>query len=78
MNEAEYLIKNHGDRGGCYPSRPKAEADNTLRDLHNSSQDKKAEFNNCFIIHSKQFFRGSATKSGSVVPKIAKPANRIA
>ena len=22
MNEAEYLIKNYGDRGGCYPSRP--------------------------------------------------------
>ena len=21
MNEAEYLMKNHGDRGGCYPSR---------------------------------------------------------
>ena len=30
----------------------KAEADNTLRDLHNSSYDTKAEFNNCFIIHS--------------------------
>ena len=30
-----------------------AEADNTLRDLHNSSHDTKAEFNNCFIIHSK-------------------------
>ena len=22
MNEAEYLIKNYGDRGGCYPSSP--------------------------------------------------------
>ena len=42
MNEAEYLMKNYGDRGGCY---------NTLRDLHNSSYDTKAEFNNCFIIH---------------------------
>ena len=21
-NEAEYLMKNYGDRGGCYPSRP--------------------------------------------------------
>ena len=31
MNEAEYLMKSHGDRGGCYPSRPEAEADNTLR-----------------------------------------------
>ena len=30
-----------------------AEADNTLRDLHNSSYDMKTEFNNCFIIHSK-------------------------
>jgi len=30
-----------------------AEADITLRDLHNSSYDTKAEFNNCFIIHSK-------------------------
>ena len=40
MNEAEYLLKNyHGDQGGCYPSRPRAEADNTLRDLHNSSYD---------------------------------------
>ena len=22
MNEAEYLMKNYGARGGCYPSRP--------------------------------------------------------
>ena len=49
MNEAEYLMKNYGGRGGCYPSRP----DNTLRDPHNSSYDTEAEFNNCFIIHSK-------------------------
>ena len=26
---------------------------NTLWDLHNSSYDTKAEYNNCFIIHSK-------------------------
>ena len=45
MNEAEYLKKNYGDWGGCY--------DSTLRDLHNSSYDTKAEYNNCFIIHSK-------------------------
>ena len=25
----------------------------TLLDLHNSSYDTKAEFNNCFIIHSQ-------------------------
>ena len=53
MNKAEYLMKNSGDRGGCYPSRPKAEADNILRYLQNSSNDTKAEFNNYFIIHSK-------------------------
>ena len=35
MNEAEYIMKNYGG----------------LRDLHNSSYDTKAEFNNCFIIH---------------------------
>ena len=29
-----------------------ASTDNTHRDLHNSSYDTKAEFNNCFIIHS--------------------------
>ena len=22
MNKAKYLMKNYGDRGGCYPSRP--------------------------------------------------------
>ena len=41
MNEAEYLMKNYGDRGG--PLRPQAKADNTLRDLHNSSYDTKAK-----------------------------------
>ena len=30
-------MKNYADLGGCYPPKPKAEADNTLRDLHNSS-----------------------------------------
>ena len=48
-------MKNYADRGGCYPPKPKAEADNTLRDLHNSSYHTNAEFNNCFIIHSKYF-----------------------
>ena len=28
---------------------------NILRDLHNSSRHTKAEFNNCFISHSKFF-----------------------
>ena len=30
-----------------------ASTDNTLLDLHNSSYDTKAEFNNGFVIHSK-------------------------
>ena len=30
-----------------------AELDNSLRDLHNSLYPTKAEFINCFIIHSK-------------------------
>ena len=46
-------MKNSADQGGCYPQRPKAEVDNTLRDLQNSSYPTKAEFNHCFIIHSK-------------------------
>ena len=49
LNETEYHLKNYGDRGGCYT----ASAGNTLRGLHNSSDDRKAEFNNFFIIHSK-------------------------
>ena len=48
-------MKNSADQEGCYPQRPKAEVDNTLRDLQNSSYPTKAEFNNCFIIHSKYF-----------------------
>ena len=46
-------MKNYADRGGCYPPRPKAKVDNTLRDLHNSLYPTKGEFINCFIIHSK-------------------------
>ena len=48
-------MKNSGDQGGCYLQRPKAEVDNTLRDLQNSSYPTKAQFNNCFIIYSKYF-----------------------
>ena len=49
-------MKNSAGRGECYPPRPKAEVDNTVRDLQNSSYPMKAEFNNCFIIPSKYFF----------------------
>ena len=48
-------MKNSAGRGGCYPPRSKVEVDNILRDLRNSSYPTKAEFNNCFIIHSKYF-----------------------
>ena len=48
-------MKNYADRGECYPPKSKAEANNTLRDLHNSSYHTKAEFNNYFIILSKYF-----------------------
>ena len=48
-------MKNSERRRGCYPPRPKAEVDNILRHLQNSSYSTKAEFNNCFIIHSKYF-----------------------
>ena len=46
-------MKNYADRGGVLSAE--AEADNTLRDLHNSSYHTKAEFNNCFIICSKYY-----------------------
>ena len=36
-------MKNSAEQGGCYPQRPKAEVDNTLRDLQNSSYPTKAE-----------------------------------
>ena len=50
-------MKNSADQGlgGCYPQRLKAEVDNTLRGLQNSSYPTRAEINNCFIIHSKYF-----------------------
>ena len=48
-------MKNSADQGGCYPQTPKAEVDNSLRDLQNSSYPTKAEFNNCSIIHSNYF-----------------------
>ena len=39
LNSAENHLKNYTDRGGCYPPWRTALADNTLRDLHNSSDD---------------------------------------
>ena len=34
-------MKNSADQGGCYPQRPKAEVDDTLQDLQNSSYLRK-------------------------------------
>ena len=48
-------MKNSADQGGCYPPRPSASVDNTLRDQQNSSYLTMAEFSNCLIIHSKYF-----------------------
>ena len=48
-------MKNSADQGVCYPRRPKAELDNTLQDLQDSSYPMKAELSYCFIIHSKYF-----------------------
>ena len=48
-------MKNSADQVECYPQRPKAEVNNTLRDLQYCSYTTKAEFNNCFIIHLKYF-----------------------
>ena len=42
-------MENSADQGGFYPQRPRAEVDNTLRDLQNSSYPTKAGFNNCLL-----------------------------
>ena len=37
-------MKNSAGRGECYPPRPSASVDNTLRDLQNSSYPTKADW----------------------------------
>ena len=49
-------MKNSADQGGCYPQRPKAEMDNTLRDLQNSSYPTKAEFNTELLYYLFKIF----------------------
>ena len=46
-------MKNSADLGGCNPPCPSALVDNARQDLQYSLYPTKAEFNNCFIIHSK-------------------------
>ena len=55
--------KNWADWGGCYLQRPKAQVDNTLRDLLNSSYPTKAEFIDCFFIHSRYFLVRNIAKT---------------
>ena len=62
LNQALVWYESHADRGGCYGPMPKAEVDNTLRDLHNSSYLKTAASNNCCIIYSKYFHGSENTK----------------
>ena len=73
-------MKNSADKGGCYPQRPKAEVDNTLRDLQNSSYPTKAEFNNRFIIHSKYFLLKGVLPLRSLFflsPNITQPCPQV-
>ena len=49
MNEAEYILWRIMEIEEGFIHR----GENTLWDLHNLSYYMKAEFNNCFIIHSK-------------------------
>ena len=73
-------MKNSADQGGCYPQRPKAEVDSTLRGLQNSSYPTKAEFNNnialLFIqnIYSflKEFRHFALCFSAHLVPRFSR------
>ena len=70
-------MKNSADQGGCYPQRPKAEVDNKLRDLQNFSYSTKAEFNNCFIIHSKYFLLLKGVPPFFRSPNITQPCPQV-
>ena len=65
-------MKNFAGRGICYPLRPKAKVDNTLRDLQNSSYTTKAEFSNCFIIHLKYFKTLKHPPTIDIVPRFSR------
>ena len=54
-------MKNSADQGRCYPQRPKAEVDNTLQDLQNSSYPMKAKF----IIIALLFIQNRGRSAGS-------------
>ena len=51
-------MRNYGDLGGCYLPRPTASTDNTLLDLHNSSQDTQPNslIVKCIYIYYKYLY----------------------
>ena len=49
------IYYNYTDLGKWHLLRPKAEADNSIQEVHNSSYYTKAEFNIVFFVHSKYF-----------------------
>ena len=55
-------MKNPAGRGGCYPPRPKAEVDSTLRDLQNSPYPTKAKFNNIALLFNQNIFFSQTCK----------------
>ena len=57
-------MKNYADRGGCYPPKPKAEADNTLRDLHNSSYNPSNIFARARLVKTRHVTQYAPTKIG--------------
>ena len=85
MNEAEYLMKNYGDRGGCYPSRPQAEADNTLRECNflaepTSKPTTPKESDKPISAtgpHSTSLARSKSTKDGSKAIVTTSTSNKL-
>ena len=68
MNEAEYLMKNYGDLGGCYLPQPTASTDNII--LHNSSYDTKGE-----LQKSWRRYKSHRSSPGDPVMKVQKQSN---
>ena len=69
-------MKNSADQGGCYPQRPRAEVDNTLRDLQNSSYPKKAvrDIDNFVYMMTSSKWRPGTILENSYVPQNFVPA----
>ena len=67
--------------GVIHLGRRPLEVDNTLRDLQTSSYPRKAEFNNCFLIHSKYIpvFKGVSPFCSFFFcsPKITQPRPQV-